>query len=413
MSSPIDAVPAVESASADASALAPGVGSVIVLLALVAFGSATSLRVTDAAIPRFASDFSITIRQASYVVTAFSLAYGCLQVVFGPSGDRFGKLRVIFAACVSGSLASLACALCTDFDVLLAARAWAGASMASMVPLAVAWIGDNVAYGSRQPVLARFLLGQMTGIAAGQAIGGIAADLWTWRGPFFALAIYFVVVAVLLYRVMRMPMYRETATAPAGNLFAQCRSVLVRPWARRVLATVFIEGAALYGPFAFFATHLHLKHGLSLSYAGTLLMSFAIGGISFAFGSGKLIRSLGEAGLARWGAVLMFLGVSTVAIAPATWPTISFALPGMFAMGLGFYMLHNTLQMNGTQMAPETRGTALALFSSAFFMGQSGGVALAALVVETVGTTWIIEAGATVLLCVGLWFSFMRSRHAA
>jgi predicted MFS family arabinose efflux permease len=411
MSSPADAVPAVDSARVDPAALAPGVGSVIVLLALVAFGSATSLRVTDAAIPRFASDFSITIRQASFVVTAFSMAYGLLQVVFGPSGDRFGKLRVIFVACVSGSFASIACALSTDFDILLAARAWAGASMASMVPLGVAWIGDNVAYGARQPVIARFLLGQMTGIAAGQAIGGIAADLWTWRAPFAGLAIYFVVVAVLLYRVVRMPMYRETAAPPAGNLFVQCRSVLVRPWARRVLGTVFIEGAALYGPFAFFATHLHLKHGLSLSYAGTLLMAFAVGGVAFAFGSGRLVRGLGEVGLARWGAVLMFAGVSLVAVAPTNWPTISFAVPGMVAMGLGFYMLHNTLQMNATQMAPETRGTALALFSSAFFLGQSGGVALAGLLVETLGTTRVIEAGAVGLLFVGLLFSFLRSRH--
>ncbi len=281
-------------------ATARGTSRVIALLALIAFGSAMSMRVMDAAIPKLSSDFDVTIRQASFVVTVFAIAYGCLQIVFGPSGDRFGKLQVILFACVSGALASVACALAPSFPLLLAARFWAGASMAAMMPLSMAWIGDNVRYEQRQPVLAKFLVGQISGIAAGQAAGGIASDLLSWRAPFVMLALWFVVMVALLFRVVRMPRHRTVRTAgPAPSLVAQCRSVLVRPWARRVLATVFIEGAALYGPFAFFATHLHLKHGLSLSFSGSMLVAFAVGGMSYSFGAGRLVGRLGEAGLAR------------------------------------------------------------------------------------------------------------------
>ena len=45
------------------------------------------------------------------------------------------------------------------------------------------------------------------------------------------------------------------------------------------------------------------------------------------------------------------------------------------AIGLGFYMLHNTLQTNATQMTPQARGTAVAMFSSAIYLGQTVGVA--------------------------------------
>ena len=38
-------------------------------------------------------------------------------------------------------------------------------------------------------------------------------------------------------------------------------------------------------------------------------------------------------------------------------------------------MLHNTLQTNATQMTPEARGTAVAIFSSAVYLGQTAGVA--------------------------------------
>ena len=394
--------------------LSPGTGRVILLLAMIAFGSAMSMRVMDAAIPRLAGDFGITIRHAANVVTVFAVAYGCLQIVFGPSGDRFGKLQVILFACVSGSLASLACALAPGFTTLLLARVWAGASMASMMPLSMAWIGDNVSYENRQPVLAKFLVGQITGIAVGQAAGGIASDLLTWRAPFFVLAVWFVLMAALLFRMVRLPRHRDrSGNASTLSLVAQCRSVLVRPWARRVILTVFMEGAALYGPFAFFATHLHLKHLLSLSMAGTMLVAFAVGGVSFSFGAAPLVGRLGEAGLARAGAILMFFGISAVALGPPSLPAAWFAIPGLFAMGLGFYMLHNTLQINATQMAPETRGTAVALFASSFFLGQSAGVGLAGLAVEHVSTTSVLLAGAVVLLIVGLNFSGMRKRRAS
>ena len=42
-----------------------------------------------------------------------------------------------------------------------------------------------------------------------------------------------------------------------------------------------------------------------------------------------------------------------------------------FVAGLGFYMLHNTLQVNATQMAPAHRGSSLALFAAILFIGQA------------------------------------------
>ena len=65
-----------------------------------------------------------------------------------------------------------------------------------------------------------------------------------------------------------------------------------------------------------------------------------------------------------------------------------------FAVGFGFYMLHNTLQTNATQMAPHARGTAVAMFASAFFIGQSIGVAIAAPVVDHFGAPWMFGIAA-------------------
>jgi predicted MFS family arabinose efflux permease len=76
-------------------------------------------------------------------------------------------------------------------------------------------------------------------------------------------------------------------------------------------------------------------------------------------------------------------------------------------------MLHNTLQTNATQMAPERRGAAVALFASAFFLGQSTGVAMASLAVERMPTTSIVVTGAVATLAIGIAFSRLLATHRA
>jgi predicted MFS family arabinose efflux permease len=133
-----------------------------------------------------------------------------------------------------------------------------------------------------------------------------------------------------------------------------------------------------------------------------------MGGLVFAAASRHLVGRLGEAGLARAGAVLMAAGLLLLALSPWWWS----ALPACIGAGLGFYMLHNTLQTNATQMAPQARGAAVALFANAFFLGQTVGVALMAIVVERMGTALGIAACAPLLLLLGLCFATLRRDHA-
>ena len=183
--------------------------------------------------------------------------------------------------------------------------------------------------------------------------------------------------------------------------------VLRQPWARIVLLTVFAEGAFLYGSFAFIASHLHRVYALSLSTAGSLVMLYGLGGLLFATASRMLVRRLGEVGLPRWGGLALFAALLAMGVAPAWW----WAIPGCFIAGLGFYMLHNTLQINATQMAPERRGAAVSAFASCFFLGQSAGVALAGLLVERIGTGAVSAIGAIGVLVLALNFSRLRSRR--
>ena len=385
----------------------------IFALSLAAFGSGMSLRLTDAQLPRLAAEFGVSLASASFVITCFSVAYGFSQLFFGPLGDRFGKYLVIAWGSACCALTALLCAVAPSFATLLVARLLAGATAASLIPLSMAWIGDVISYEERQPVLARFLLGQILGVSAGVFVGGLAADFLSWRYPFFAVSLGFVFISITLFSLnRRLPDHARTRHraegAVIGRMVSEFSQVLTKRWSKVVLTTVFIEGMCLYGAFAFIATHVHVVHGIPLSQAGLLVMLFGFGGVLFATAAGTLVRRLGETGLTRWGTIIAAVSLLITGIAPH-W---AWAIPGCFLTGLGFYMLHNTLQINATQMAPERRGAAVSAFASCFFLGQSLGVGIAGIIADRAGTMPVLVLGAVGLLCVGINFSRLQESRA-
>jgi MFS transporter, YNFM family, putative membrane transport protein len=97
----------------------------------------------------------------------------------------------------------------------------------------------------------------------------------------------------------------------------------------------------------------------------------------------------------------MGLSFLTLAIEPV-WHLAPLAT---FGIGLGFFMLHNTLQTEGTQMTPEARGTSVALFASMYFIGQTVGVALSAPVMDGYGAPPLFLFAAVMLPALAFWFT--------
>jgi predicted MFS family arabinose efflux permease len=157
---------------------------------------------------------------------------------------------------------------------------------------------------------------------------------------------------------------------------------------------VFCEGAIFFGTFTYIAADLHTRFGLSFSLVGFAVAGFGVGSVGYAFSVRLLIKWLGgERGLVLGGGIVVMLAYLSLAAVPF-WEQAPLATA---ALGLGYYMVHNTLQTHATQMMPEARGTAVAGFSSALFIGQSLGVAIAALIVDRSGAVPVF------LLAAVLW----------
>jgi predicted MFS family arabinose efflux permease len=382
---------------------------IVLLLSCGAFFSGAALRVCDSLLPRLARDFSITPGHAGRVIISFSIAYGLMQLLFGPIGDRFGKARVIGAALGVCAAAALACAFAPGFDALVALRVLWGVGAAGVIPLSMALIGDMVPYEERQATLARLLTGILSGMMAGQLAGGLFADSGPgWRGAFLTLAAGYTVVAVLVMMALR----GQHARAPGGTklaFVAQLKAVLSVPWARIILLSVAIEGVFLLGPMAYFPAYLHERHGLSLSAASALVALYAVGGIVYAMAAKWLVREWGERRMVLAGGILM--GAAFLALWVSAWGFT--AGPIALVLGFGTYLYHNTLQTHATQMAPHVRGTAVASFAFCLFVGQAIGVSVAGAVLDRLGFALLLAVPGVVLPVAGAWLARALKARAA
>jgi len=388
-------------------------GRAVVVLSLASFASASALRAVDPLLPLLAEAFGTSAGGASAVITAFAVAYGALQLVNGPMSERIGKYRMVFWVTAISAVGNLACAFAPSLPLLVAARFATGATVGAIVPLAIAWIGDVVPYERRQPVLARFLIGNMLGLALGTTASGWLGEFFGWRAIFFALsALYLLTAALLWFELQANPATRQAAKAAESIAQAFLRMVgLTRiPWVRVVLVVVFAEGMLLNGALAFAAYHAHRNLGLGIAASGTLIAAFAGGGLVYAALAGRLVPRLGERGLVLAGGLFLGAGYAGLALAPVA----GYAVPCLMVLGAGLYMLHNTLQVHATQMAPESRGAAVALFAFCLFSGQSAGVWLASHVVDAAGTRPLFAFAALGLPLLALEFRRrLTARRAA
>jgi predicted MFS family arabinose efflux permease len=241
-------------------------------------------------------------------------------------------------------------------------------------------------------------------------MGGVLGDLIGWRGVFFLLAGIFALSAVaLLYELRTNPVTRWGANAAGGgrSVIANYGAVLKDPWARRICIFAFLESVVMWGPFAFVGADLHLRFGLSYTMVGLVVGMFAVGGLIYSTSVRAFVGRLGQTGLAIGGGAMLAVAYVILAVQPVWW----LAPVAVCGVGLGFYMLHNTLQTNATQMTPQARGTAVAIFSSALYLGQTTGVASAALVIDRWGAAPIFLTAAVALVAMGFWFAHMLRRR--
>ncbi|MEV4578930.1 MFS transporter [Nonomuraea jabiensis] len=310
-----------------------------------------------------AVDLEVPLSAAVAAASGYYLAYGLTQPLWGLLSDRFGRVRVMRGTLFGAALAGLASALMPVLGALVVARIVTGACFGAVIPTGLTYVGDTVEPSTRQRALTDLMGAAALGTALATGLSGVLAGLVDWRVAFTVPA------ACALACALALRSLPEPARPGTGRGFGVGRylgAVLGHGWALLVFGLAFVEGAIMLGAMPFLATALE-HAGYAAAVAGLAITAYGLGLWVFT----KLVRRLSG----RWPTpVLMTVGGTQLcagfAIVAVHVDMATVAVTALL-LGGGWSFLHSSLQTWATSVVPEARGTTIAFFAAALFVGSA------------------------------------------
>jgi EmrB/QacA subfamily drug resistance transporter len=157
----------------------------LVLLCTAQFMVILDITVVNVALPSIQADLGTAIKDAQWVVTAYTLAYGGLLLLGGRAADVLGRRRVFLAGVAVFTAASLGAALADSTAGLIAARVAQGIGAAMLTPAALSLVTTIFPDGpERRRALAAWAAVAASGGAFGVMAGGALTETLGWEAIF-------------------------------------------------------------------------------------------------------------------------------------------------------------------------------------------------------------------------------------
>jgi predicted MFS family arabinose efflux permease len=368
------------------------------ILSLCGFSGALATRLLDPLITTIASDFATSVSVVAILSSAFALPFGLSQPFLGPTGDAFGKALVVKVAVASLALCLLASALAPDLTVLFITRVLGGVAAGGIMPVCMAIIGDNFPLVVRQVAMGRYIGATLIGQIVGVSVGGMIAEWIGWRGVFGCAAVLTALAAGAA--MMMLPKSNSQRAAPPSLAEAvdRYRMVLSNPRSFVCFSIVFLEGLAIYGIMPFIGEHLRSRGAGGLREAGFVIGGLGIGGLLYAFAVPLILKFAKRPAMMVAGGSIAAMALATVGL-DVSWAT---QMASMVVLGFGFFLLHNSVQTEVTELAPSARASAFSLHAFSFFMGQAIGPIAYGAALPILGATASCAGGAVILAVTGV-----------
>jgi predicted MFS family arabinose efflux permease len=359
-------------------------------------------------VPKIANDLGIAVSTAALLSTAFTFPYALMQPVLGMIGDFFGKTRLMNLSLAVVVVTTLICAFVSNFSVLVAMRILAGMLAGGIFPVGIAIVGDLVPVQHRQVAIGRLLAVGLTGNLIGATISGFVGDLLGWRGVFLTVGGFGLIVAIAAFFAFRNLPFGKPRPFNFSAVAAGYRGIFADPRAKVCFSSVFFEGLTIHGMFPYVALLLLASGETRSSYAGMVIAAFGAGGILFSLSLPVLVAHVTERRMMLIGAVCASIAFVLIAIG-MPW----YKLAAVFLLfGVGFYMLHNCIQVHVTDLSQTARATAMSMHSCFFFFGQAIGPIYYGYAFHHFGNSAPPLLGAGVILVIGLICArFLRHRR--
>ena len=396
------------------------------VIALPCLVFAMDLTVLNLALPAISADLRPSAAELLWIIDIYGFMVAGLLITMGTLGDKLGRRRLLMIGAAAFAAASVAAALSTTAQALIATRALLGIAGATLAPSTLSLISNMFRDDQQRRVaIGIWISSYSVGGAIGPLVGGLILQVFAWPAIFWAA----VPVMLLLLAVGRflLPEYRDaqagrldfssvglSLTAVLGGVFALKQAaeghlgaltwvvaalglaagvafvrrqrridyplldlqLFAQPRFATAICAYALTSFAMFGVYIFISQHLQLVLGLSPLVAGLCTVPWAL---SFVVGS-MLTPAIAQ----RYTAprtMVSGLALAAVGFAGMTLVDGAYGLPalvvGMTVMGIGMapvFTLGNDIVISSAP--PERAGAASALSETSAELSGALGIAV-------------------------------------
>ncbi|MBP8539422.1 MFS transporter [Streptomyces sp. MK37H] len=377
--------------SSDPERMAPGrPGYIRMRLALFTAGLATFalLYSTQALLPAISDDLHVQADQASWSVSAATLALALMVVPLSALSERFGRRTMMTVSLTIAVAVALVVPYAPDLGWLIALRAVQGAAIAGIPASAMAYLSEEVEPRALVGAIGLFVAGNSVGGMSGRLITGWVADGYGWRMGLAAVGAMALVCGIA-FRLL-IPKARNFSPATVSPR-ALARTV-TRHLSDPLLCRLYAIGALFMTVFGGVYTVIGYRlvgepFGLSQSMIGSIFLIYLVGTVSSA-ATGKLVGRLG-----RRGALYVAVSTTTAGLLLSLADSLAAVLLGLVLITAGFFAGHAAASSAVSRTAKTGRAQAAALYQTAYYVGSSAGGTLGAMAFHAGGWTGTVALG--------------------
>jgi DHA1 family bicyclomycin/chloramphenicol resistance-like MFS transporter len=163
--------------------------SFIITLGLLTAVAALTVDLSLPAIPAMVHALGTTLSHSQQIVGVFMIGMACGQIPAGLSGDRLGRLPILYVGMTIFAIAATVAAIAGNIELLLAARFVQGIGAAAAIVLSRAIVRDIASGKDAARLMSLMTMIFTAAPVVAPTFGALLVAQWGWRAPFIVIAV--------------------------------------------------------------------------------------------------------------------------------------------------------------------------------------------------------------------------------
>lgn len=358
-----------------------------------------SLYMTIPLLPVFSESYHLSLSQAAWAGSIFSICFAVGCLFFGAVSDRYGKKKVMTTGLLALAVVTFLIGFSNSFSQIVVLRGIQGALAATFSPVALTYVGVMYPPNKRVTTIGIISSGFLIAGIVGQLIASFLTAMVNWNTVFYFFGAVYFMTAFLLYLVVP----KDELLSKNNDIFAIIKKFKI-PFQYKPLILCNSIGVMILLTFVGMYTALGYYLSTSFQFDDQKIFyvrAAGIFGILLSPFTGKLVQKFGMKRVLTFGMLCSVIGLFAMGL--------SQNLPFIILMSIVFVcgiaiIVPSMLALVG-QLGGKEKGVATSIYTFILFIGASLGPIIATFILKTGSTAlpfFIFGALLTIGICLSL-----------